>query len=408
MKLHALCVLLASSAIADAQTGPGLSRSPGPSWIIVNSYNSVPGQWIGSVQHVKLANNGSGKWTSALTVGALPAFFGGDGISSGIAIGEFDPYKGTFQISIEAASLNSKLNDRYLMLSPDGLWAIFERPDGVWLGSRKSSGTKFALPVKVTGLSTGVYPALGPVGGKMKVFYSSGQTIVMQDIDLANARVLGTPVIVYRVIQAGAKPISPSPLVGADGDVEGLFLSEMVKPRTTPGTGDADMVWANDLDPVTPGLVWQQRTDWTSHGGVAGGFIYWTHDLPRPIYWHVMHSEGAWLLGDDETPGGTANIRTGAVHFSAPSPLYSVLYMAGSDARPLPIPRVYGAFALDFLSMFLAGIIATTSPDGTADISFPIPPSPKLKGIKVALQAVVVDPKKPMKTLTNTAWLHIR
>ncbi|MFQ5505695.1 MAG: hypothetical protein ACE5F1_12995, partial [Planctomycetota bacterium] len=258
------------------------------------------------------------------------------------------------------------------------------------------------------GLGTKSYPAIGPVGGKNKVFYTSGQTIVMQDIDLLNAKVYGTPTVVYRPIQAGATPITPSPLVGGDGDVEGLFLAEEQKPWIGLGTGDSDMVWANDLDPSTPGLMFMSRTDWSASGGVAGGFIYWTHDVGRPLFFHLMHAEGAWLLGDDEPVGGTANIDTGAVNFSAPSPLFSIVFAAAKPGPPFPVPKMLGLFALDLASFVQLAVFSTTHPDGTAGAMFSIPPDPGLKGTSFALQAILVETKKRAYTLSNTGWLHIR
>ena len=55
-------------------------------------------------------------------------------------------------------------------------------------------------------------------------------------------------------------------LLLSDGDAEGLYLAEEVKPHSGTGTGDADPVWAADLDPTTPPVMHINRTDWQPGG----------------------------------------------------------------------------------------------------------------------------------------------
>ncbi len=410
----AACLPLVTAAAA--QVPAGYSRLPSPSWFVINSFNSVPGNDIRQIHHVKLSDNFPGEWTSALTVGGLPAssVFGplcGNGVAVGVAIGDTDPYNATFLISSEACSLNSAgIDSTNLTLSPDGLWAIFERPSGVWLSGRGAVGTSFPVPVQVQGFGAGgsYYPALGRVKGAWQCFYSNGQDIVMQPINLAGASLTGTPTVVSRPAQAGEVAISPVPVTGGDGDVEALWCADLVTPRTGPFTGDADPVWANDLDPNTPPIVQEQNTEYQCCGGLMGGFMNFSHDvLPR---WHIMHGEGAWLLGDDEVPGGTANLNTGGVNFSAPSPLISNVFIALGTGTPLPIRGFNGAFGLNPATMvtFPLAQFGTTSLDGTAGATFPIPNNPFLKGWSFALQAVVSDLTQASHVLTNTAWLHVR
>ncbi|MFQ5505048.1 MAG: hypothetical protein ACE5F1_09670, partial [Planctomycetota bacterium] len=373
-----------------------------PSWIIVNSFNSVHGNDIRQVFHVRLAGDAPGSWTTCLTVGGLPSFFGGDGKSRGVLIGTFSPFRGTFLSKLEAKALNSTGHDEHLQLDPSGLWAILDRPGGVWLASRTRVGTAFASPVKVSGFGNllDVHPALGPVGGSMKCFYSDKKNILMQDIDLKGARLSGTPVVVSRPLQANAKPYAPTPIPGADGDIEGLWYSEEV------GTNDSDMLWAADLDPGTAPIVQIQRNDWTNDGGIAGGFISFAHNiLPR---WHVMHSEGAWMLGDVEKLGGKADLTIAGVNHSLPAPLASVVFASLSPAPPVPVPGMNGAFALNLSTLLVLG--ATTHPDasGMGTLSLPLPTSTAFSGLRLSLQGLVVDAVKGSKTFTNTARLVIR
>jgi len=412
MKNQVLFVTLALSSLATAQSGPNFSLKPGPSWIILSAFNSVPNNNadISTVFHAKLSNNAPGLWTTALTADDLPSFLGGDGTSIGVVLGEFDPYNGIFLVNAEAAALNSTGDDLHITLSPDGLTAIFERSSGVFLSTRNAVGTAFPAPTAVTGLSSGgeVYPALAPVNGVMKVFYSDGTNIVTKDFDIPTATASGTPTIVTNPAQAGAKPISPTPIIGGDGDAEGLFFADEITPQTGVNTGDSDPSWANDLDPTTPPLTRINRTDYQCCGGLAGGFMYFSHNIsPR---WHLMHSEAGWIVGDDEAIGGTANVRTAAAYHSAGAgnPLFSTLLFAATDASPLMVPGIAGGLALDLGTLTPVLTLQTTNPDGYVDFAFPIPNNPFLKDKSLAIQALVSNLGTGTHLLTSTGWIHMR
>ena len=68
--LFLLAAILSPSLLA--QVGPGFSRKPQPSWIIITSFNSVPGDDIRSVHHTRLKGDKPATWTTALTVNKLP------------------------------------------------------------------------------------------------------------------------------------------------------------------------------------------------------------------------------------------------------------------------------------------------------------------------------------------------
>jgi hypothetical protein len=295
-------------------------------------------------------------------------------------------------------------------LSPDGLWAIFERPTGVWLSGRAAVGTQFGAPVQVTGFAApggNYYPALGKVGGQTKCFYSDGTNIVMRDINLATATLSGTPQVVHQPVKAGAVPISPTPVVGSDGDVEALWLSELITPKTpgNPFSGNADPTWANDLDPATAGITQIENFDYQCCGGVAGGYLYFSHHiLPAQ---HVMHSEAAVLLGDSEPVGGTVNLDTAAVNPNSQL-LLSVYFLSVGVAPPLNIFGIGGVLGLNPAFILQLGPSVTNSPDGTSSLVFQLPNNAALSGNRLALQAVVVNTATSVATLTNTAWLKIQ
>jgi hypothetical protein len=404
-----LAASFSATAVAQVGTGPGYTKVPSPSFIIIKAFNSVPGDDVRHVHFVKLSNNPAGQWTAAVTSQNLQ-FYVGSGTGVGVMIGLFDPFLGTFTptIPFQAQNLNSTLDDNHLTLSPDGLWAILERSDGnVYLGSRANVNAQFGTPVAVTGFGalTDVYPNLAKVGGQWKCFYTDQTHIVMQDINLVTASLTGSPTIVANAVVPNARPISPTPVIGADGDAEGLWASDQIVPKTLPFTGNADPVWHNDLDPSTPGVVQEQNPDWQCCGGLAGGFIYFSHDITPN--WHVMHGEGAWMIGDSEAIGGSADILTAGVHKSSPNPLFSTLLFGAAEGPPLSIPPFQGRLGLQ--PVFPVTVtFGTTSRDGIASISFGIPNDPGLQGLSLPLQAAVTNFVVGTLVFTNTAWLHIQ
>lgn len=376
-----------------------------PSPILFNPI--VPGTDIQQISLVKLPHNSEGEWTAAMTVAALPATFGGDGVSTGVVVGDYDPHQGIFLASNDVNALNSNQDDGHISLSPAGHHALVQRPDGTYLASRTSLDLPFGAPVKVNGFSGLADPraSLGPVGGLMKVFYTDGTSILMESIDLSDALVVGPPVVVSNSLQPGAKPLQPFPAVGADGDIEGLFFAEEVVAKTGPGTGDADPVWAGDLDAATPPVMVVQRPDYQCCGAVGGGFMHFSHQILSPGN-HLMHLEVAWLLGDVEAPGGSADIRAAAV--SQGNPLTTLLFASADIAPKASIAGINGALGLDVASFEFILPFPHAGLDGIGDVSFPIPATPSLSGLKMALQGLVTDVTAGKFTLTNTSWLAIQ
>ncbi len=390
----------------NAQAGPGPFLKPHPSFVIVSSFNSVPGNDIQQVFHIKLTNDAAGTYTTALTVGGLPKFFGGDGKSRGLLMGTFKPYLGRFLLSLEAKALNSAKDDRHLTLDPSGLYAIFDRDDGVWLSARAKVGTAFPAPKLVSGFGSlrDVYPNLGEISGKTYCFYSDSKQLLRREIDLKNAKLLGAPTVVSKSLQKGAKPTSPFLLRGGDGDVEGLFFSEEVKPRPN---GDSDLVFASDLDPATPPVMVVQRPDYTNSPSFAGGILSFAHDiLPR---YHVMEGEFAWMVGDVEVLGGKADLAGAASARSFPKALFTALFLAAGTMKPVPIAGIKGALGVQPGVLFFMGLVAHQGgQDGSWKASFPIPRDVSLKGLKTAWQGLTIDSGRNVKVFTNTAWVKIK
>ena len=414
--------LLAAAVVAagvSAQTKPPFTRTPSPSSIILSAFSSVPNNTddLITVFHAKLLNNAAGEWTSVVSARQLPTAFGGDGVSADLLLGDFNPYSGQFLFNFEANALNSAEDELYCTLSVDGLWAILERPSGVYLANRAAVGTPFNAPVQVAGfaavagspLAPTYFPAVGTVEGVQKILYSDGQDIVMRDFDLGTATMSGTPVVVSSPLQAGAVAISPSPVYGPDGDIEGLFLADMVVPKTTRFDGDADPMWAADLDPTTPPEMMVNRTDWQCCGGVAGGYVYFAHSIQPK--WHLMHSEAVILTGDAEPIGGTVDLRTMADYDMAgpANPLQTIVLLAAGYGPAAPLPGFNGEVALDLATLTQLPVAgSTTNQDGITDLSFALPNWPALSGAVVPIQAVVANFATASLSFSNSASIQIR
>jgi len=396
-------LLLLASLPAQGSV-PGFSKKPKASFIIINSFTSAPGKDIHSVHHVKLPGDRPGTWTTALSVAQLESFFGGDGKSSGVVMGTFDPGKGTFTVDQEAKALNSSAEESDLYLHPSGTWAIFRRGPAIMLASRAKTGTPFGKPVTVTGFGklTNPSPSLARLGGKDVCLYSDGKSILMAPIDLKKASVdLTKTQVVSQPVQKGARPFAPTPLMGADGDCEGIFFSEELS------AADSDLVWAADLDPLTPALVFMQRPDYTNHASPAGGYISWAHKNPPKLPWHVMHSETAWLLGDVEAPGGLVDITLAAVTPKA-SQVVSFVFGSARLIKALPLPGFGGTLGIDPTTLVLLGFALHRDESGMTQLSITVPNRLSLKGVRVQIQAVALDTVRRSLTMTNTSRIQIR
>ncbi|MEZ5988849.1 MAG: hypothetical protein R3F30_06950 [Planctomycetota bacterium] len=395
-----LSCMLAAPVLAQGAP-PGFIVKPQPSWMLINSLTSVPGTDIRSVHHLRLSNDAAGVWTTCLTVNALPSYLGGDDKSVGVLIGHFNPYQGTFTLTLEAKALNSTSDDGYLSLDPSGLYAIFERGSSIMLASRTSVGTAFGAPKVISGFGSNNMPtpSLGVVGGKVVCFYSDQITIYWCPIDLVNAIVDPVKRVAVTGATGSAGAFAPRPIHGADGEVEAILFAQKVS------SVDSDQVWADDLDPTTPPEVLVDTPDWTNHDSPAGGFISFAHNiLPR---WHLMHSETAWLVGDVEPVGGTVDILCAAVN-PKPNQVVTVVFGSAKRIARTPIPPFQGFFGVDPATFVLLGAVVHPDLEGLATLSFPVPNNPTLKGVDMVVQGLAVDSVRQLMTFTSTGLVSIR
>ena len=396
--------ILSCSALATllaAQTGspPGISKAMSfSSQITVGSNGSSGFSSISQISHQQLPRDPAGTWTTCLSGGGLATAFGGVG-GSDMLIGRWNRLTKKFTRTTEAAKLNSTGTDFGLMLDSTGRHAVFDRASGPFYAFRVAPGIAFSTATAIAGI-TGVFvdPALGRINGKLVLFFIIGPDIVMQSLDVSNPtapKVTGTAVIVAKTMKSGGTANSPTPLIGKDGDTEGLFAADVVSP-------DNDMTFNADLNPATPALMFVNTNGWINNGGVAGGMFTFANAN------QVSQVETAWLVGDDEAIGKIADI-TGAVIKGGATPAITVLFMAAKEITPLPkIGSFFGNFALDIPTLFVLGSMPHLFANETASISFPIPNDTRLKNISVALQGLSVDTNSGNATFTNTAFLSIR
>ncbi len=393
-------------------TGPGVIRGQQISKAFDTKNLTKVGLGVTQVSLVRLPTNPAGTWTACLTIQRLTSTYGGTGQVDGVVMGTWDRDKGTFTPNKLANALNTGHKGEFgLMLEPKlGLIAVLDKSDGVYLSKRNVFTQAFPAPFKVSGVpGTYVDPAVGNVGGKLKLFYvatlNGVQGVYMSDLVVpANMsatnppKITGTPVLVASKVRTGGLVHSPTPMLGPDGDIEGIFMSERVG-------NDSDQFLANDLNPSTPLLMVADNTAWMNNGGYAGGIFHFANS--------AHYSSGsdelgvAWLLGDNEQVGGTMNITSGLFRESAAAVMPVFLGLKLLPAA-IPISGFLGKLGLNPSVLINIGNITHATKDHRGSISIPLPNNSSLKGIVLPIQGVAFEVAKGRKTFTNTAWVKIK
>jgi len=114
----------------------------------------------------------------------------------------------------------------------------------------------------------------------------------------------------------------------------------------------------------------------------------------------------AWMLGDSEAPGGTADI-TAAVSLAPNQIASTVVLMSIGESKPLNIPGFSGSFGLNLSVVMSLGAMVHKDASHRGVLSFKIPSDPKLKGIKLALQGLSINNMTKKVVFTNTTFLNI-
>lgn len=422
--LRLLPFLLVPASFLPAQTPPGLLRGLHRSKVFDGALSgfSQIARAVWQISFERLPGDAAGAWTCCMSVVGLPSSLGGQkGID--VVMGTYDQVKGTFVPNLYAAALNRPAAMTYsmdfaLMLEPRlGRYAVLDHIQSApVLATRTLFNKPFGAPRMITGVKGISYgpsyfgsdPALGYVGGKLKLFYSatiSGKHGVwMDDLDPSKPSVSGNPVLVCLPTVASGLLSSITPVTGPDGDVEGLYLADA--PSST--GADSDMVFADDLDPATPFVKLIDTPGWLNNGGITGGRFHFADDA-APINQAVKQADGAWMLGDVEAPGGTADLFGAAFNDAPGKPLVTIVWLGvGFAPQPIQLPGFFGSFGLDLRGPVLPiGTMSHLDASQTARLSFPLPNDTRLRG-SYALQGLSIQPATGQNVFTNTFRLVVR
>jgi hypothetical protein len=373
----------------DFQTNPALQGL---------TTNSRP---IYAISAHKTPSDPPGQWTVSLTIRALQGF--GNPGYTGLLLAKWNPSAAVpLVLTHEADAVNAAYVDYNLNLEP-----VTRDAHGHRTGGRYAVFDRFNL---VAG------PALGYVDGRLKLFYggvaqnAAGQTvrgILMDDLlDVTSSpAVAGHPALVAQPTDRGGQPLwtchSPSPITGADGDVEGMFLAE--------GDPDADiskMHFAADLDPDTPHVQTLDSDSWLNAGGFAGATLL-VAERSTPATARV--GQGAWLVGDEVAPGDVADVTMAAYSPPGQPPAYTLVFSSHRWLpTPLSLPSTFGELAI--LPITAIGCGQVPDADQVVSYGLRIPRRPWLRGTTIPIQGLSVSWSGAggfVRTLTNSATIRV-
>jgi len=376
--------LLAAPVLAglcSAQVAPGVNTAERET----PAFKGVSGE--SQCDFNQLKGDAPGTYTASVT------------LSSTLVIGIYDQVNQTFKQTNEAAALNPNSGNFGLMLDSTGKYCVFDRSDGVYWSYRSGPGVAFPAPIKLNApLSGYVDPALGYLGGKLQLFWTTGNDIRMQELDISTVaapKLVGTVKVIATRLGASGAVHSPTPVYGPDGDVEGLWLAESL------GT---DMYFKPSLDPNDKHIKTLDNSSWSNNGGVAGAHLLYARSGA------VRDVEAAYMTGDVESPGGTVDIGV-----AAPSPngnSVAVVWMSDRFGTPLPLPAPLnvGMFGLNPGVMLTLGVVPQIGANDYGALSFKTPNNTALKGsIPIqGLSSQLGAPSPGKFAFTNTAHIVLK
>jgi hypothetical protein len=444
MNLLSSCLLLTGLAVGslDAQSPP-LWVPPGLSFDGHNDFwdfrtnpafqglSTHPSRPIYAISAQKLPSDPAGQWTVCITVRALQNHGGG---YSGFVLAKWNPTSATpLVITNEADPINDFYVDYNLNLDPTGRYGVFDRFNllpgnvlehvGVFLATRPDDRTPFGAPVLVSGIQgtqNWADPALGYVGGQLKLFYSavadngSNQMVAgilmddLVDVNTGTPHVAGSPVMVAQPLDRQSQPPrychSPQPIHGGDGDVEGMFLAEGEGPA---GLSVSLIYFAADLDPATPYVEALSSSRWMTSGGMAGGTLLFSDTVDS---FAARVAEGAWLVGDETTVGGTADVTmTAYSEPGQPTAFATVFFSTVWLPRAVTLPIAFGELAIPYMGRVGRGMVPDA--DQRIDFRFSVPRHRALHGQSLAIQGLAQRCSARdgfVNTFTNSAVIRIR
>ena len=398
-------------SLAMAQAGPGVSKPLHKSTDLTfgtgGKIPAVAGDEV-TLFRMRDPKNKSwidrpGLWTAVLTVRGLPAKWGGKGSTDSL-IGKYNSQTHTFTATTYAAKLNIAGNDSSIQLDPTGLYAVLDRDDAFYFASRSKTSVAFGAPVPIQGrigsfIKSFEAPALGWVGGKLKLFWGESG-VFMADLDISN---LAKPKVAaqstwVRITAAKQNASIPVPITGPDGDTEGLIFTNY------PGGFNADVAFMEDLDPKTPTHTVIDTKLYLDSGTIMGGLIL-TANRNSPLV--VQQVEASWLLGDVEKVGGTLDLMAGTPK-KGKNAVLTAIFASLSTIKAAPIAGFFGNLGIAPAGIFPLVTLLHVDASETAQLSVPIPNLPGLKGLRLPIQGVSIDSIKNTRAFTNTAWIILK
>jgi hypothetical protein len=405
-----LATLLLTS-VALGQAGPGVSKPLHKSPDLTSGPGGkIPASAVDEITLFRMRDpknktwiDRPGIWTAVLTVRGLPTKWGGKG-STDSFLGKFDSQNHTFTPSTHAAKLNIFGNDSSFQLDPTGLYAVIDRDDAFYFASRTATNTAFGTPVPIQGrigsfIKSFEAPALGWVGGKLKLFWGESG-IFMADLDITNlAKPKVSPKTTWVKLTGPKQNVSiPVPITGPDGDTEGMIVTYF------PGGFNADIAFMEDLNPQTNLHTVIDNKLYLDTGAIMGGLILTANRNSTTV---VQQVEASWLLGDVEKVGGTLDLMAGTPKKGKGAVLTAV-FASFSTIKAAPITGFFGALGIAPAGIFPLVNLLHVDASEMAQISVPIPNLPGLKGLKLPIQGVSIDSILNTRAFTNTAWIILQ
>lgn len=443
MRRHSLALLVLGfcAGLASAQGGPiapgsisgGNVLSPvfQQTWLTANTDAYLPSatsKWVAQASSNQLFNNVPGTWTFQLTLYGLNSNYGNtnaSGTYQGVVMGTYDQAANTWKPNTLGNNMNTAAGGSFgLMLSGDiqGQLAAVDWASGVMVSRRATATQAFPVPTQVAGITnTYVDPSIAKWKGKDMLLwvdlYTSGgnnlSRILMQELNMGSypttVTLTGTALVVADVTKPGTGTInvhSPTPIMGRDGRIHGLWMSERLG-------NDSDQVYKADLR-VAKGheqVICFDNTAWYNNGAVPGGRLIAANSGSTGGFYNGLHHEDfAWLVGD-ELDIGTSGEFIGAMWDTNTGPNVTAVFVSAGYlpiAGGVSIPGIKGKFGLDLTTLIMFGTMAHADATQRATMPVVIPNDPGLKGKSFTLQGLSVDPGAPtVQAFTNTAWLNI-
>lgn len=378
---------------------------------------SVPGSVVSHVHMVHLPADPLNVFYCTATVAGLPASYGGAG-GLDFVCGSYDVLTDTFTPNSQAAALNTGADERGLMLHHTGLFAVFDRGSGTaggaWLASRLAVGQPWQIVARITIQCPCYYtplfhPALADYQGQTHLVYVRSWVqlfpglngIVMAPMDLNFANVTGPDTLLVTMPVGLGSPVSPVPVTDPNGELIGVSHSLL---DFSPAIR-IDRYMSLDLDVSTPAVLMYSNTNPTYAGGFVGGRFF-DGQVGGP---HISSVDTVWCTGGTGVVGGMMHVRL----LSPPTSGAQIYLSAFASSRLFlpfgqPMPPVQGLLGINPAGAWASSLVLHDNLNGEGVISFAIPNSPGLSGVRLPLQSATLELPSGAVYLGNTALLVVQ